>query len=115
MSATGRRGDALWAAVGDPTRRKLLDVLLALGEATATRLAAELPVTRQAIAKHLAVLDRAGLVDARRDGRELRYAVRPDALNEVSHSMAGVAAGWGQRLAAIKRLAESTRAQREQE
>ena len=52
---TRRRGGRAWAAVADPTRRKLLDVLLARGEATATVLATELPVTRQAVAKHLAV------------------------------------------------------------
>ncbi len=71
-----RRGgdddDELWDAVADPTRRRLLDVLLAHGEATATTLAGELPVTRQAVAKHHAVLDRAGLVEGRRRGRELR-------------------------------------------
>jgi hypothetical protein len=61
-----RGADELWAAVADPTRRRLLDVLLARGEATATALAAELPVTRQGVAKHLAVLDRAGLVEGRR-------------------------------------------------
>ena len=58
--------DELWAAVGDPTRRRVLDVLLDRGEATATVVAGELPVTRQAVAKHLAVLDRAGLVEGRR-------------------------------------------------
>lgn len=64
----GGEDDELWAAVADPMRRRLLDVLLATGEATATTLAEELPVTRQAIAKHLAVLDRAGLVEGRRRG-----------------------------------------------
>ena len=111
MSAAGRDSDALWAAVGDPTRRQLLDVLLALHEGTATSLARELPVTRQAVAKHLAVLDRAGLVEGRRDGRELRYTVRAGRLDEVSHAMARVASGWEKRLAAIKRLAESARGQ----
>src|SRR6185437_13182056 len=62
--STAREDDALWAAVGDPTRRQLLDALLARGGASATALAADLPVTRQAVAKHLAVLDRAGLVRA---------------------------------------------------
>jgi ArsR family transcriptional regulator, cadmium/lead-responsive transcriptional repressor len=111
MSAAGREGDALWAAVGDPTRRRLLDALLRLGEATATTLAGELPVTRQAVAKHLAVLARTGLVDGRRDGREVLYAVRPARLDEVSQAMARVAAGWDERLAAIKRLAESAHAE----
>ncbi len=110
MGAAGRDGDVLWAAVGDPTRRQLLDVLLSLGEATPTRLAEDLPVTRQAVAKHLAVLDRAGLVDGRRDGREVRYAVLSDRLDEVSRAMARVAAGWEERLATIKRLAEAAQA-----
>jgi DNA-binding transcriptional ArsR family regulator len=98
--------DELWAAVADPTRRRLLDVLLVRGEATATSLAAELPVTRQGIAKHLAVLDRAGLVEARRHGREVLYAVRPDELDAVTRWMARVAAEWDSRLHTIKRLAE---------
>ena len=63
--------DELWAAVADPTRRRLLDVLLAQGEATATTLAAELPVTRQAVAKHLGVLDRNPELLARLRGRTL--------------------------------------------
>lgn len=113
MNAGGRAGDALWAAVGDPTRRRLVDALLTLGEATATRLSAELPVTRQAVAKHLTVLRRAGLVDGRRDGREVLYAVRPERLDEVSQAMARVTAEWDQRLATIKRLAESAHAETE--
>jgi DNA-binding transcriptional ArsR family regulator len=99
--------DALWAAVGDPTRRRLLDVLLAQREATATTLARELPVTRQAVAKHLAVLDRAGLVEGGRQGREVRYVVRPERLDAAARSMARVAAQWDERLSAIKRIAEA--------
>jgi ArsR family transcriptional regulator, cadmium/lead-responsive transcriptional repressor len=105
--------DALWAAVADPTRRRLLDVLLARGEATATALAAELPVTRQGIAKHLAVLDRAGLVEARRQGREVLYSVRPDELDAATKWMAQVAAEWDTRLQAIKRLAEERHKRKE--
>lgn len=100
-------GDALWAAIGDPTRRRLLDLLLARGESTATALSRNLPVTRQAVAKHLAVLDREGLVQARRNGREVRYRVRPERLDAARRSVARVAAGWEQRLGALKRLAES--------
>jgi ArsR family transcriptional regulator, cadmium/lead-responsive transcriptional repressor len=111
MAAGGREGDALWAAVGDPTRRRLLDALLLLGEATATTLSAELPVTRQAVAKHLTVLGRAGLVEGRRDGREVLYTVRPERLDEVSQAMARVVEGWDRRLATIKRLAESAHAE----
>jgi DNA-binding transcriptional ArsR family regulator len=107
MSHRGDEADELWAAVADPTRRRLLDALLAQGEATATMLAGELPVTRQAVAKHLAVLDRAGLIEGRRRGREVRYAVRPERLDAATRWLARVAAEWDGRLAAIKRLAES--------
>jgi DNA-binding transcriptional ArsR family regulator len=106
--------DELWSAVGDPTRRRVLDVLLARGEATATTLAGELPVTRQAVAKHLVVLDRAGLVEGRRRGREVRYAVRPERLEAAARSMAQVAAQWDTRLAAIKRIAEAVARREEQ-
>jgi DNA-binding transcriptional ArsR family regulator len=107
MSRAGGEVDELWAAVADPTRRQLLDALLAEGEATATTLAVELPVTRQAVAKQLGVLDRAGLVQGRRRGREMRYAVRAERLDTAARSMAHVAAEWDARLAAIKRIAES--------
>jgi DNA-binding transcriptional ArsR family regulator len=100
--------DELWAAVADPTRQRLLDALLAHGGATATELAAELPVTRQAVAKHLAVLDRAGLVESRRLGREVRYTVRAEQLDAARRRLARLAAHWDERLATIKRLAEST-------
>jgi DNA-binding transcriptional ArsR family regulator len=108
MRRGGDEVDELWAAVADPTRRRLLDGLLARGEATATTLAGDLPVTRQAVAKHLAVLERAGLVDSRRVGREVRYAVRPERLDAASEWLARVAAEWDDRLGAIKRLAESS-------
>jgi DNA-binding transcriptional ArsR family regulator len=107
MTRSGGEDDELWAAVADPTRRRLLDVLLAHGEATATTLADELPITRQGVAKHLAVLDRSGLVEGRRHGREVRYAVRPERLDAATRAMAEVAAQWDERLGTIKRLAES--------
>ena len=107
MSTATAEVDELWSAVGDPTRRRVLDVLLDRGEATATVVAGELPVTRQAVAKHLAVLDRAGLVEGRRQGREVRYAIRPQRLDAATRSMAQVAAEWDARLAAIKRIAEA--------
>ena len=107
MTALATEADELWSAVADPTRRRLLDVLLDRGEATATTVAGELPVTRQAVVKHLVVLDRAGLVQGRRAGREVRYAVRPERLGVAARSMAQVAAEWDTRLAAIKRIAEA--------
>jgi ArsR family transcriptional regulator, cadmium/lead-responsive transcriptional repressor len=111
MSTGGREVDALWAAVGDPTRRQLLDALLTHGQASATALSGELPVTRQAVAKHLAVLGRAGLVRGRRNGREMLYAVRPERLDEVSRAVARISEEWDRRLVTIKRLAESARAE----
>jgi DNA-binding transcriptional ArsR family regulator len=104
---TGGQDEELWAAVAEPSRRLLLDVLLAHGEATPTMLAAELPFTRQAVAKHLAVLTRAGLVEGRRAGREVRYAVRAEQLDAAAQAMADVAAQWDRRVQAIKRLAEA--------
>ncbi|HEX4189196.1 MAG TPA: metalloregulator ArsR/SmtB family transcription factor [Solirubrobacteraceae bacterium] len=103
--------DELWAAVADPTRRRVLDALLEHGEASTTMLAGGLPVTRQAVAKHLAVLDRVGLVAGRRSGREVRYAVRPERLDDAAEAMARVAAQWDRRLARIKGLAESVQSE----
>ena len=111
MSAAVAEEDALWAAVADPTRRHVLDALLERGEASTTTLAEGLPVTRQAVAKHLAVLSRVGLVAGRRSGREVRYAVRPERLDDAADTMARVAAQWDRRLARIKRLAESVQAE----
>lgn len=94
-------------ALADPTRRLLLDALAADGEATATTLAEQLPVSRQAIVKHLAVLDRARLVEGHKQGREMRYSVRPEPLGATARWMTAVASQWDARLSAIKRIAES--------
>lgn len=107
MSGATIDDEQLWAAVADPSRRRLLDLLLAGGEASASALARDLPYSRQATAKHLAVLERAGIVEARRHGREVRYAVLPERLEAATQAMAGVAARWDARLEAIKRLAEA--------
>jgi ArsR family transcriptional regulator, cadmium/lead-responsive transcriptional repressor len=111
MATAVAEDDALWGAVADPTRRRVLDALLERGEATTTTLAEALPVTRQAVAKHLVVLNRVGLVAGRRKGREVRYTVRPQRLDDATEAMARVAAQWDRRLARIKRLAESVQAQ----
>jgi DNA-binding transcriptional ArsR family regulator len=99
--------DGVLAALADPTRRQLLDLLATHGQATATTLAGDLPVSRQAIVKHLTVLDAAGLVDSVKVGREVRYAVRSEALDATARWMASLAAEWDRRLAKIKRLAEA--------
>ena len=99
--------DSVLVALADPMRRQVLELLAAQGEATATTLAERLPVSRQAVVKHLAVLDAAGLVSGNRVGREVRYAVRPAALDATARWMAGLAADWDRRLAHIKSIAES--------
>jgi DNA-binding transcriptional ArsR family regulator len=96
----------LFAALADPTRRQVLDLLAARGEGSASALAAAMPVSRPAVIKHLAVLDRAGLVESRREGREVLFSVRPEPLESAARWMATVAAEWDARLAALKRLAE---------
>jgi DNA-binding transcriptional ArsR family regulator len=100
--------EVLLEAVADTSRRRVLDLILACGEATPTSLAAQLPFTRQAVAKHLAVLDRAGLVESSRHGREVRYSVRPEHVDRAARAMARVAARWDARLDAIKRMSESS-------
>jgi DNA-binding transcriptional ArsR family regulator len=89
-------------ALADPNRRHLLQAL-AREEATATELAADLPVTRQAVAKHLATLREAGLVDARRSGRETRYRLTPEPLDEAVEWLTSVGGAWDDRLAALQR------------
>ena len=98
--------EGVFAALADPTRWRVLSLLAERGEGTATSLAGELPVSRVAVVKHLAVLDRAGLVEARREGREVRYTVRTEPLDDAARWMAGIASEWDARLAALKRLAE---------
>jgi len=99
--------DDLWSAIGDPTRRQLVDLLLAEGGGTATTLSGRLPVTRQAVAKHLGVLDRAGLVHATPSGRERRYEVDEAQLARAVAQLASVGAAWDARLTRIKRIAET--------
>ncbi|WP_238164629.1 ArsR/SmtB family transcription factor [Kribbella pittospori] len=99
--------DGLWSAVGDPTRRRMLDLLLANGGGTATGLSDQLPVTRQAVAKHLAVLERVGLVHAKPSGRERRYTVDESQLARAIAQLTSVSDAWDRRLQRIKRIAES--------
>ncbi len=94
MSDRGSGIDDVLAALADPMRRRVLDSVAAHGEATATMIAAELPVSRQAIVKHLAILDRAGLVAARRQGREVLYAVRSEPLDATARWIDDLAATW---------------------
>ena len=99
--------DELWSAIGDPTRRRMLDLLLANGGGTATSLSEQLPVTRQAVAKHLGVLDRAGLVHSTPSGRERRYTVDEARLSRAITQLTDVSESWDRRLQRIKRIAET--------
>ena len=99
--------DDLWSAIGDPTRRRMLDLLLIEGHGTATTLSEHMPVTRQAVAKHLGVLDRAGLVRATPAGREKRYRVDDVQLSRAVAQLSSVGSAWDARLQRIKRIAES--------
>ena len=99
--------DALWSAIGDPTRRQVLDLLLAGGGRTATALSERLPVTRQAVAKHLVVLDRAGLVHPTASGREVRYDVDQPQLARAVAQLHAVGSAWDGRLQRIKQMAEA--------
>lgn len=99
--------DDLWSAIGDPTRRRMVDLLLADGGGTATSLSERLPVTRQAVAKHLGVLDRVGLVHVTPAGREKRYHVDDAQLARAVAQLSQVGATWDARLRRIKRIAEA--------
>lgn len=85
----------------------MLDLLLANGGGTATGLSDQLPVTRQAVAKHLAVLERVGLVHAKPSGRERRYTVDESQLSRAIAQLTSVSDAWDRRLQRIKRIAET--------
>ena len=95
-------------ALGDPTRRHIVESL-SRQEASATQLAAELPVTRQAVAKHLTALREAGLVDSRREGRETLYQLNSDPLEAAAAWIVRVGGEWDKRLARLERLVRSRR------
>ena len=105
--------DQIWSAVGDPTRRRMLDLLLVDGTGTATSLSEQLPVTRQAVAKHLAMLDRAGLVHGATTGREHRYRVDDAQLARAAEQLADVGSSWDGRLHRIARIAEEIERQQQ--
>jgi DNA-binding transcriptional ArsR family regulator len=104
--------DGVFAALGDPGRRALVEAVAARGDATATELAANLPVTRQAVAKQLAALADAGLLRSRRTGRETRYEVTAEPLGDAVAWMLEVGAAWDTRLAKLARSLATDRAGR---
>jgi predicted transcriptional regulator len=99
--------DDLWSAIGDPTRRRMLDLMLGSGGGTATSLSEELPVTRQAVAKHLGVLDRVGLVHATPAGREKRYRIDEAQFARAVAQLNAVGSTWDSRLGRIKQISEA--------
>lgn len=107
MSSSSAVDDRMWSALGDPTRRRVIDKLVAGGPATASDLARNFPVTRQAIAKHLVVLKSAGLVTSASAGREVRYEIDEHQLARATAQLAAVSDAWELRLQKIRSIAEA--------
>lgn len=105
--------DPVFAALSDPTRRSVIELLTEGRTATATQLSAQFPVTRQAMAKHLQVLADAGLVAGQRAGRELRWSLTPAALGPPMAWMSGVGGGFDDRVADLQRHLDDRRRQRQ--
>jgi DNA-binding transcriptional ArsR family regulator len=103
-AANAERVGAVFAALGDPTRREVLERLSASDTLSITGLTDGLPISRQAVAKHLAILERAGLVESTRTGRESRYRLHPDPMSDAAAWMAHIGAQWDSRLARLQEL-----------
>jgi ArsR family transcriptional regulator, cadmium/lead-responsive transcriptional repressor len=108
---TSQADDELWSAIADPSRRQVLDLLVSNGEVSASWLAGQVSFSRQAVSKHLVVLERAGLIRRRKQGREVLFRVEAGRLDQAAQAMAEVAAQWDRRLGTIKRLAEAAHAE----
>jgi len=106
MHAETDRAGAVFGALADPTRRALLTAIAQRPEVTATELAATLPISRQAVLKHLTALADAGLLDRERSGREVRYRMTPEPLSDAVSWMADVGSQWDERLAGLSRSFE---------
>lgn len=96
------RPEAVFSALSDPTRRQMFDRLVSEGPATATLLARDLPISRQAVVKHLQVLEGAGLVEREPVGRETRFKAVPDPLTDVREWIDRVGETWEQRLGRLR-------------
>src|SRR5437870_7394200 len=96
----------VFAALSDPTRREVIRVLSEEGPQTLAALASELPVTRQAVAKHLALLEAAGLVEASGDTRRQRYRLTPGRFSEAMDWMVDVGSAWDERLHRLRRVVD---------
>jgi DNA-binding transcriptional ArsR family regulator len=109
VDPTHDRAGAVFGALSDPTRRSLLATIADQPSVTATQLASELPISRQAVLKHLTALEDAGLLDRERSGREVRYRVTPAPLSEAVSWMAEVGGQWDERLGRLaSALADSS-------
>ncbi len=109
--ATDTRVGAVFGALADPTRRHLVEMLAARPGASATALASNLPISRQAVAKHLKLLGQAGLVSSHRRGREALFELEPSPLTEAVEWIGAVGGEWDQRLGRLKRTVERGGAQ----
>jgi DNA-binding transcriptional ArsR family regulator len=97
----------VFAALADPTRRHVVETLVRDGSTSVPALSSALPISRQAIAKHLAALGDAGLIErAPEGGREVRYRLRPGALQPASAWLDETAAAWDERLVRLKKTVE---------
>ena len=109
MTASRKDPGVVFAALSDPTRREVIRRLSAKGPVTLGELAATLPVSRQAVAKHLLVLEEAGLVAAIGETRRRRYRLTPRPLADAMGWMVDVGAEWDERLDALRRHVERDR------
>lgn len=98
--------DQVFTALSDSTRRQVMRFLSEQGGASASELSHRLPVSRQAIVKHLSALKAAGLVSVEKEGRQKRYRLTPAPLGDVMSWVADVGAEWDERLEALQRLLE---------
>jgi DNA-binding transcriptional ArsR family regulator len=94
--------DSVFSALSDPSRRRLLESLAGSESASLSELADQLPVTRQAVSKHLAALGEAGLVTATRVGRETRYRLTPEPLGDALDWMERIGDRWDERLRRLR-------------
>lgn len=108
MATPPDRSGAVFGALSDPTRRQLLAAIAQHPAVTATELAAQLPISRQAVIKHLTALGDAGLLDRQRSGREVRYRVTPEPMSDALSWMAEVGGRWDERLGTLKRQLEAS-------
>jgi DNA-binding transcriptional ArsR family regulator len=109
MGVSRDRADAVFGALSDPTRRRLLSAVAQQPAVTATELAAALPISRQAVVKHLSALEDAGLLDRERAGREVRYRLTPEPLTDAVSWMVQVGGQWDERLGRLSRQFPSRR------